>query len=73
MKKIKKAQEIKLRVLDEANLYLSKYLSFRDIAKIKNVSKSTVGIDLKYRLKDYDILLDKRIKDLVKIKKSTKK
>ena len=69
-KKYNKEREIKERVLLEATLYLNSYMTIRDVGKIVNVSKSTVGYDLKNRLLKYDLYLYKKVKDKRERKKA---
>ena len=45
------------RIVDEANFIIKTQMTVRDLAKIFNVSKSTVHKDLKERLKDIDYSL----------------
>ena len=54
------------RVIDEANYMLDTKKTIREIAKIFNVSKSTVHKDLHERLLDIDSKLYKEIDDILK-------
>lgn len=54
------------RVIDEANYMLDTKKTIREIAKIFNVSKSTVHKDLHERLIDIDYNLFKEIDDILK-------
>lgn len=54
------------RVIDEANYMLDTKKTIREIAKIFNVSKSTVHKDLHERLFDIDSKLYKEIDDILK-------
>ena len=53
------------RVVDEANYMLDTKKTIREIAKIFNVSKSTVHKDLHERLLDIDFELYKKIDDIL--------
>lgn len=54
------------RVIDEANYMLDTKKTIREIAKIFNVSKSTVHKDLHERLVDIDFDLSKEIDSILK-------
>ena len=54
------------RVVDEANYMLDTRKTIREIAKIFNVSKSTVHKDLHERLIDIDHDLFQKIDDILK-------
>lgn len=54
------------RVIDEANYMLSTKKTIREVAKVFNVSKSTVHKDLHERLVDIDFKLFERIDDILK-------
>lgn len=54
------------RVVDEANYMLDTKKTIREVAKVFNVSKSTVHKDLHERLMDIDFDLFKRIDDILK-------
>lgn len=57
---------ISKRVINEANYMLETKQTIREIAKIFNVSKSTVHKDLHERLFDIDIDLFNKIDDILK-------
>lgn len=57
---------IKTRVLEEANYMLKTKNTIREIAKIFNVSKSTVHKDLHDRLIDIDYNLYEQIDNILK-------
>ena len=57
---------IKSRVIDEANYMLKTKETIRDVAKIFNVSKSTVHKDLHERLFELDNSLFKKIDEILK-------
>ena len=54
------------RVIDEANYMIDTKKTIREIAKIFNVSKSTVHKDLHERLVDIDYSLFYKIDDILK-------
>lgn len=54
------------RVLDEANFILETKKTIREIAKIFNVSKSTVHKDLHERLIDIDLKLFNEVDNILK-------
>ena len=54
------------RVIDEANYMLDTKKTIREIAKVFNVSKSTVHKDLHERLIDIDYNLFEEIDDILK-------
>lgn len=54
------------RVIDEANYMLDTKKTIREIAKIFNVSKSTVHKDLHERLLDIDFELYEKIDSILK-------
>ena len=54
------------RVIDEANYMLDTKKTIREIAKIFNVSKSTVHKDLHERLLDIDYKLYEKIDSILK-------
>lgn len=54
------------RVIDEANYMLDTEYTIRDIAKVFNVSKSTVHKDLHERLIDIDFQLYQKINNILK-------
>ena len=54
------------RVIDEANYMLNTKQTIREIAKVFNVSKSTVHKDLHERLLDIDYELFYKIDDILK-------
>ena len=54
------------RVIDEANYMLNTKKTIREIAKIFNVSKSTVHKDLHERLLDIDYILYEQIDSILK-------
>ena len=54
------------RVLNEADLIIEKDYTVREIAKILNVSKSTVHKDLHERLYDIDITKFKKVDEILK-------
>lgn len=56
------SDKIKTRVLQEANYMVKTKKTLREIAKIFNVSKSTVHKDLTTKLKKLDINLSEKIK-----------
>lgn len=56
---------IKKRVKDEANYILKTGYTIREIAKIFNVSKSTVHKDLNDRLLKIDNIVYKKVKEIL--------
>ena len=54
------------RVIDEANYMLNTKKTIREIARVFNVSKSTVHKDLHERLFDIDSKLFEQIDDILK-------
>ena len=54
------------RVINEANYMLDTKYTIREIAKVFNVSKSTVHKDLHERLADIDIALFEKIDNILK-------
>ena len=57
---------ISKRVIDEANYMVKTKMTIREIAKVFNVSKSTVHKDLHERLFDIDANLFYKIDDILK-------
>ena len=56
---------ISKRVIDEAEYMIDTKKTIREIAKVFNVSKSTVHIDLNKRLKNINYDLYKKIKKIL--------
>lgn len=54
------------RVIDEANYMLESKQTIREIAKVFNVSKSTVHKDLHERLVDIDFNLFEKVDNILK-------
>ncbi len=54
------------RVIDEANYMKDTKKTIRELAKIFNVSKSTVHKDLHERLADIDVALYEEINDILR-------
>lgn len=54
------------RVIDEANYMKDTKRTIRELAKIFNVSKSTVHKDLHERLMDIDVALYEEINDILR-------
>lgn len=54
------------RVIDEANYMKDTKKTIRELAKIFNVSKSTVHKDLHERLMDIDVALYEEINDILR-------
>ncbi len=65
-------QDIEIRVLEEAEYILKEKLTVRAVAKIFNISKSTVHYDLSYRLKKINKLLYDKVNKLLKFNLSVR-
>ena len=61
--------EIKDRVIEMANVFLSSKSTVRDVAKIVGYSKSTVHNDLTTKLKYIDSILYVEVKNLLEYNK----
>ena len=59
-------KDIDSRVLLEAQLILESKGTVRSVAKLQNISKSTVHYDLSYRLKKINLTLYKKVNNLLK-------
>lgn len=59
------SEDIRNRVINEANYMLETKDTIRNIAKEFNISKSSVHKDLSYRLEKYDIDLYNRVKEVL--------
>ena len=60
---------IEERIYEEAHLFLRKYLTVREVAKVFNISKSTVHKDLSERLKELNYSLYLKVKELLEYNK----
>ena len=65
-------QNIETRVLEEADYILKEKLTVRAVAKIFNISKSTVHYDLSYRLKNINKTLFNKVDKLLKFNLSVR-
>ena len=61
---------IEERIYEEAHLFLRKYLTVREVAKVFNISKSTVHKDLSERLKELNYSLYLKVKELLEYNKA---